>query len=85
MVRKMNLYNVSTDFTQYSCFVFANTRNEARTMMVDYFWDEPYIELKARLIKKDVDGDYEVCDVDCDRLAKLGIKYLTEEEIEEFY
>ena len=79
----MNLYWV-TDNDECGTYVFAETRNKARNMMVGWFSDEEYINLRALLLSKDVGGDSRV--VDCehadgyDRVLALGQKYTDGEE-----
>ena len=72
----MNLYCVYPRNDYYVCYVFAETRNKAKASLVGYFYDEEYIDFNAVCIKKNVGGIAEVCDIDCKRLADLGIEYL---------
>lgn len=84
----MNLYWV-TDNDDYGAYVFAESRNKARMMMVHHFDDEEYIDLRAYLKAKDVGGDSRV--VECeeekgyDRVLACGCRYATEEEWERHY
>lgn len=81
----MNLYVVCPDGQEWACFVFAETGNKAKQMIVNHIDDTPYIDFRYSTLKKDVGGDPEVCDTDCDRLGVLGFKYMTEEEMDEDY
>jgi len=38
----MNLYQVSVQNDEWCTFVFAETRNKAKAMMVGWFFDEEY-------------------------------------------
>lgn len=72
----MNLYKVYPLKDEWCCYVFAETRNKAKTMLVHYFTsDDEYIDYGCRTIKTDVHGDSEVCDENCDRLAALDVHY----------
>jgi|GEM_PF-4545407 len=76
----MSLYCVYPRNGDWCCFVFAETRNRARALLVGYFDDEDgYIDFGARCVKKGVNGSEEICDVDCGRLASLGVQYVNEE------
>ena len=80
----MNLYIVDEKDSDYATYVFAETRNKARVMMIGFYWDEEYINLRARLVAKDVGGIAEVVDNDegevYERLLKLGGRYESEVE-----
>ena len=52
----MNLYQVSIINVDYCTFVFAETRNKAKYMVVNRFGQEEYCDLRAKLLKKDVGG-----------------------------
>jgi hypothetical protein len=75
----MNLYFVYPYNDEWCCYVFAETRNKAKTMILHYFTDDDYyIDYGCRIIYKNVDGISEVCDEDCERLKLYGIKYNNE-------
>ena len=74
----MNLYIVfPRDLGEdWVCYVFAETRNTARAMLVGFFDNShKYVHFNARLVQKDVGGPAEVCYEDCERLAALGVEY----------
>ena len=76
----MNLYCVYPRHDEWVCYVFAETRNQAKSFLAGHFHsDHEYCDFNVRTIKKDVGGSHEVCEVDCERLALLGVKY---EEVE---
>jgi hypothetical protein len=77
----MNLYVVSPIEKEWSCFVFAETGNKAKQMVVNYIDDTPYIDLRYSTMRKDVGGKAAACDDDCERLKALGYRYMTEEEM----
>ena len=85
--RGMNLYWVC-DNNEYGAYVFAETRNRARSMMVGHFYDEEYIYLKAYLKKRDVGGEEAIVDDDTDkdykRVTDLDFRFMTEEELDEW-
>ena len=60
-----NLYYVSCLY-EYGCFVFAESANRAKSLCVNYFTDdEPYIDLRCRLMKHDVGGEPNIV-IDCE-------------------
>ena len=70
---------------EWCCFVFAESRNKAKMAITNYFTnDDFYIDYGCKTIKKDVGGESEVCDMDCDRLATLDCKYMTESEMSDY-
>jgi hypothetical protein len=82
--RKMNLYIVCPDGQEWGCFVFAETPNKAKQMLVNKIDDTPYIDFRYSTLKKDVGGNPEVCDTDCERLDALGYKYMSIDEADEY-
>ena len=75
----MNLYKVYPFGDEWCCYVFAETRNKAKTMLVHYFTnDDEYIDYGCKTVKKNVGGEPEVCDGDCERLVVCGVKYNNE-------
>ena len=81
----MNLYQVSIINVDYCTFVFAETRNKAKYMMVGCFGDEEYCDLRTLLLKKDVGGVATVIEHEGDagykRVQELGFGF--REEVEE--
>jgi hypothetical protein len=72
----MNLYMVYPRGDDWCCYIFAETRNKAKMMLLHYFtYDDEYIDYGCRTIKKDVGGESEVCDEDCERLKMYDIEY----------
>ena len=81
----MNLYAINPRYEEWCCYVFAKTGNKAKAMLVGYFTyevDDEYLDYRYWTVKKNVDGLAEVCDVDCERLKKLGVEYLEESYLE---
>ena len=82
----VNLYCVSNLY-DYCWFVFAETANRAKALCVNYFTDdEPYINMRAKIIKKDVGGETDIVvdsetDKDYGRVLAAGGRFLSEEEI----
>ena len=54
-------------------------------MMVGFFseWDD-YKDFRCKTVAKDVGGEPQVCDIDCERLSSLGVRYCTQEEYDAF-
>lgn len=82
----MNLYWVhEKNELSAGVFVFAETRNDAKNQAAQYvgshWWECGYFDMRNKRIKKDVGGYPEVCDNDCERLEALGVRYMTEDEI----
>lgn len=78
----INLYLVYPRSDEWCCYIFAESRNKAKYMIVGHFshYDgSEYIDYNAVTIKKDVGGSPEVCDLDCDRLKAIGIEYLNDD------
>ena len=82
----MNLYIVyektGSYCSDYGTYVFAETANRAKSMMVCHYSDEQYVDLRVNLLKKDVGGKEEIIDTEegCDRLSDLDFRYMTESE-----
>lgn len=82
MNEQVNLYSVVLG-DQWGYFVFAKSRNRARSLCVHHFAEEEYLDLSAYLLKKDVGGKTDVC-VDCEedegykRVLELGFGYREE-------
>lgn len=77
----MNLYCVYPRGGDWCCYVFEETRNKARAQLVGHFDNnDEYIDFGAALIAKDTGGDAQVCDMNCDRLERLGARYREEDE-----
>jgi hypothetical protein len=50
-------------------------------MLVGYFDDvNNYTAFNAVCALKNVSGEPEICDRDCDRLASLGVRYVNEDD-----
>lgn len=81
----MNLYKVYPALEEWCCYVFHETPNKAKLSLVGYFDnDNTYIDFRCKTVKKDVGGEPQVCDTDCKRLADLGVRYWTQEEIDAY-
>jgi hypothetical protein len=74
----MNLYLAREKESDWCCFVFAENRGRAKSLFYKYNPAYDYLEfqdIRAMIIEKNVDGEEEVCDMDCDRLKKHGVYY----------
>jgi hypothetical protein len=81
----VNLYWTYQQGEDAGAYVFAETTGKAKVAAIDGwpFCDAPdYTDMRAVLVKRDVGGISEACCEDCERLAELGLRYKTEEEIE---
>ena len=83
----MNLYFVCMKDADWGTFVFAETRNKARAMCVNYFSnDEDYPSLCAYLRAKNVEGEAGIADTNdaedkvYKRVLALGFKFDEERE-----
>ena len=82
----MDLYRVYPRGDTWCCYVFEETRNKARAKLVGHFDSEnDYTAFNAVRVKKGIGGEPEICDTDCERLEKLGIRYATEEDGNEYF
>lgn len=83
---EMNLYWVHERNEMYAgVFVFAETRNDAKYLAAQYigshWWESGYFDMRNKRMQKNVGGAPEVCDNDCERLEALGVRYMTEDEL----
>lgn len=65
-------------------YVIAPSRSKAKMMFADH-WSRDmgeYIDVRARKVKPADGFATQVCDVQCPELTALGVRYLTDEEIE---
>lgn len=65
-------------------YVIAPSRSKAKMMFADH-WSRDmgeYIDVRARKVKPADGFATQVCDVQCPELTELGVRYLTDEEIE---
>jgi len=81
----MNLYQVSVQNDEWCTFVFAETRNKAKVMMVGWFFDEEYCDFRTRLLKKDVGGIATVVEHEGDEHYSkvLGLGFGFREDVED--
>lgn len=65
-------------------YVIAQSRSKAKMMFADHWGRDvgEYIDVRARKVKPAVGFAAQVCDVQCQELNTLGVRYLTEEEVE---
>ena len=83
----MTLYVCYYKNDDWRCYVAAPTRGKAKHLFNEWYghgWytDVWYTDVRAQKIK-DCPGTPEgVYDMDCPELEKLGVRYLTEEEME---
>lgn len=69
---------------EWCSYVIAPTRGKAKAMFFGAFdcgWND-YIFVRARKIKPADGFAAKVCDMQCPELDALGVRYLTEEEID---
>ena len=84
----MNLYWVTEKDAEWGVFVFAQTRNKARTMLPDFEYGSEYKDVSARLIGKTEEVEQEIV-VDSEShplypiVLKLGGKFTSLEGGEE--
>jgi hypothetical protein len=81
----INLYAVYPDTYEYQVFVFAESGNKAKMLMVNHFTnDEPYTMWRYKLLKKDVNKEYDGMVVECETdkayeyVKELGFEYMVE-------
>ena len=86
---KMNLYRVCDKHYEWGCFVFAQSRNQAKYLVADSF-GEDYINMRCKTLKRGVNIDHYLV-VDCedakgyDLVQECGFHYPTQEEIDSYY
>lgn len=73
---------------EWACYIIAPTIGRAKSLFHDYWsgtvYDE-YTDIRAKKLRA-ADGYQEaVLDMDCAELEALGVRYLTEEEMEDLY
>ena len=69
---------------EWCCYVIAPTRGKAKAMFFDACdcgWKD-YIDVHAQKVKPAEGFAAKVCDMQCPELDALGVKYLTEEELD---
>ena len=78
----MVLWSCSYKNCEWRCYVIAKTKGKAKSLFQDYWRDGEYIDIgvyKVKEAKGFVEG---IHDMDDDVLKQLGVRYLTEEELE---
>lgn len=65
-------------------YVIAPSRTRAKMMFAEHWGHEmgEYIDVRARKVKPADEFAAQVCDVQCTELNTLGVRYLTDEEVE---
>lgn len=65
-------------------YVIAPSRSKARKMFAAHWGRDmgEYIDVRARKVAPADGFTAQVCDVQCSELTALGVRYLTDEEIE---
>lgn len=73
-----------TTVRDWSTYVIAPSRARAKMMFAEHWGHEmgEYIDVRARKVKPADGLTAQVCDVQCPELNTLGVRYLTEEEVE---
>lgn len=66
----------------YCCYIAAPTRGKAKQLFTEWDGHCLYIDVRTQKIKDCPDTPEGVYDDDCPELEKLGVRYLTEEEME---
>ena len=79
----MTLYACYYKNCEWCCFVAAPTRGKAKHLFDEWDGHGGYTDVRAQKIKDCPDTQEGVYDEDCPELEKLGVRYLTEEEMEE--
>ena len=67
----------------WCCYVAAPTRGKAKHPFNGWDGHGRYTDVRAQKVKDCPDTPEGVYDADCPELEKLGVRYLTEEEMEE--
>ena len=78
----MNLYCVFDDQYEWCCFVFANTRNQAKSLWANAF-DQEYTSARCKTLKRDVNAPVSLLfrlvdspdDKDYHYVTELGFEY----------
>lgn len=78
----MTLYVCSYKNYNCCCYVAAPTRGKAKYLFFNWWGSGWYIGVRALKIKDCPDTPEGVYDEDCPELEKMGVRYLTEEEME---
>lgn len=79
----MFIWNVWYAGDEWCCFVVAHSRGRAKALFQDYWREGEYTEVRCRKVKEAPGAEEGVYDVDCPALEELGVRYLSEEELEE--
>ncbi len=79
----MTLYLCYYKNDDWCCFVAAPTRGKAKHLFNEWDGHGWYTDVRAQKVKDCPDTPEGVYDADCPELEKLGVRYLTEEEMEE--
>lgn len=69
---------------EWCCYVIAPTRGKAKAMFLDAFdcgWYD-FTQVRSRKVKPAEGFAAQVCDMQCPELDALGVRYLTQEEID---
>lgn len=73
----------------WCCYVIAPTRGKAKAMFFDwekemiFSWNhDDYVNVRSRKIKPAEGFAAQVCDMQCPELDALGVRYLTQEELD---
>lgn len=67
----------------WCCYVAAPTRGKAKHLFNEWDGHGWYTDVRTQKVKDCPDTPERVYDEDCPELEKLGVRYLTEEEMEE--
>jgi hypothetical protein len=74
----VNLFCVREKDAEWCCYIFAESKGRAKTLFADWYPEcagVEYTDIRVSTIMKDVGGNEEVCDDDCQRLKDCGIEY----------
>ena len=68
--------------TEWCCYVIAPTRGRAKSLFHDYWREGDFVDVRGYKVKEAPDAPQGVYDMDCQELKNLGVRYMTEEEME---
>lgn len=78
----MFLWSCSYKNCEWCCYVIAKTKGKAKSLFQDYWRDGEYIDIRVYKVKEAKGFVEGIHDMDDDVLKQLGVRYLTEEELE---
>lgn len=76
----MFLWTVYYKDAEWVCYVIAQTRGRAKSIFADYWKEGEYTDIRCYKAKPADGYDEAIYDYDCEVLAELGVRYMTETE-----